>query len=246
VQDTARYVCLFRVRCISKKKKLKTKPRGLSPRANYIDRAAAACQKCLLLLVEGCRVVSATVPYGRSLCFLDQSCYFFFQVALQLYSRGWVDPDPEPPLLRKSGSTGNRTGTSGSVARTLPSRPQRPSRFISQAPNPHYVLALHCHLHMYVKVFCRTLLSLWSVFFSIVAFFLKRMSEIVATSDEPVTLARWIISMEHLPESLVKETRNGWSETRPNFTLSISNPVWIILGLIPCRCNEKPAISHIF
>jgi hypothetical protein len=27
-----------------------------------------------------------------------------------------VDPVPDPPLLRKSGSTGNRTLTSGSVA----------------------------------------------------------------------------------------------------------------------------------
>jgi hypothetical protein len=28
-----------------------------------------------------------------------------------------VDPVPDPLLLRKSGSAGNRTGTSGSVAR---------------------------------------------------------------------------------------------------------------------------------
>jgi hypothetical protein len=41
----------------------------------------------------------------------------FYQVAPQLYPRGWVDPVPDPLLLRKSGSTGNRTRTSGSVAR---------------------------------------------------------------------------------------------------------------------------------
>jgi hypothetical protein len=35
-----------------------------------------------------CHVVSVTDPYGRILDFLDQSCYFFFQVAPQLYSRG--------------------------------------------------------------------------------------------------------------------------------------------------------------
>jgi hypothetical protein len=35
----------------------------------------------------------------------------------QLYSRGWVDPVPDPLLLTKSGSAGNRTLTSGSVAR---------------------------------------------------------------------------------------------------------------------------------
>jgi hypothetical protein len=41
--------------------------------------------------------------------FLDRSRYFFFQVAPQLYSQGWVDPVPDPLLLRKSGSAGNRT-----------------------------------------------------------------------------------------------------------------------------------------
>jgi hypothetical protein len=69
-------------------------------------------------------------PYGRNLGFLDRRRYFFFQVAPQLYSRGWVDPvvywseflitDPEvrvrfpvlPDSLRSSGSgTGsNKTG----------------------------------------------------------------------------------------------------------------------------------------
>jgi hypothetical protein len=33
-------------------------------------------------------VVSAADPYGRNLCFLDRSRYYFFQVAPQLYSRG--------------------------------------------------------------------------------------------------------------------------------------------------------------
>jgi hypothetical protein len=47
-------------------------------------------------------------PYGSILGFLDQSRNFFFQVAYQLYSRGWVDPIPDPLLLRKSGSAGNR------------------------------------------------------------------------------------------------------------------------------------------
>ena len=47
--------------------KLKKKLRGLSPRANYTDRAAAAGRrsKCQLLRVEGCHVVSATGPHGR-------------------------------------------------------------------------------------------------------------------------------------------------------------------------------------
>jgi hypothetical protein len=39
-----------------------------------------------------CRVVSAADPYGRILRFLDQNRYYFFQLAPQLYSRGWVEP----------------------------------------------------------------------------------------------------------------------------------------------------------
>jgi hypothetical protein len=64
-----------------------------------------------------CHVVSVTDPYGRILGFLDRRRYFFFQIAPQLYSRGWVDPVPDPLLLRQSGSAGNRTRTSGSVTR---------------------------------------------------------------------------------------------------------------------------------
>jgi hypothetical protein len=56
------------------------------------------------------------ITYGRYLGFLDRIHYFFFQVAPQLYSRGSVNPVPGP-LLRKFGSAGNRTRTSGSVAR---------------------------------------------------------------------------------------------------------------------------------
>jgi hypothetical protein len=47
-------------------------------------------------------VVSVTVPYGRILGFLDRS--------------HWVDPVPDP-LLFFSGSAGNRTRASGSVAK---------------------------------------------------------------------------------------------------------------------------------
>jgi hypothetical protein len=39
----------------------------------------------------------------------------FLQVAPQLYSRGRVDPVPDPLLLRNSDSDENRTRTSGSV-----------------------------------------------------------------------------------------------------------------------------------
>jgi CBS-domain-containing membrane protein len=72
---------------MQKANKLKTKPRGLSPRANYTDRATAA--KLVPTFADrGCHVVSVTDPYGRILGFLDRSRYFLFQIAPQLYSRG--------------------------------------------------------------------------------------------------------------------------------------------------------------
>jgi hypothetical protein len=64
-----------------------------------------------------CHLVSMTDPYDRNLRFLDRNRYYFFQVAFQLYSRDWVDPVPDPLLLTKPGSSGNRTRTSGYVAR---------------------------------------------------------------------------------------------------------------------------------
>jgi hypothetical protein len=64
-----------------------------------------------------CHVVSATDPYGRILGFLEWCCYFFFHVVPQLYSRRWANPVPDSLLLRKSSSTGNRSRTSGFVAR---------------------------------------------------------------------------------------------------------------------------------
>jgi hypothetical protein len=97
---------------------LKTKLRGLSPRGNYTERATAACRRsfCLFLRIESC-VVSTIDHYIRILGFLDRISYLFFKVAPHLHSRGRVDPFRDPLLLRKFGSSGNRTRTSGSVAR---------------------------------------------------------------------------------------------------------------------------------
>jgi hypothetical protein len=97
----------------------KKKLRGRSPQANYTDRATAACRRnyCQPLRVEGVEWSAQRIPTTVNLRFLDRSRYFFIQVAPQLSSRGWVDPVPDPLLLRKSDRAGNRTGTFGSVAR---------------------------------------------------------------------------------------------------------------------------------
>jgi hypothetical protein len=55
---------------------LKTKLHGLSPRANYTDRAACRRSDCQFLRIEGCHVVSVTDPYGRILDLLDRNRYF--------------------------------------------------------------------------------------------------------------------------------------------------------------------------
>jgi hypothetical protein len=51
---------------------------GLSPRANYTDRATAACRPSDLPIFadRGYHVVSVTDTYGRILGFLDRSRYF--------------------------------------------------------------------------------------------------------------------------------------------------------------------------
>jgi hypothetical protein len=51
---------------------------GLSPRANYIDRATDACRRsdCQTFADRGCHVVSVTDPSGRILGFLDRRRYF--------------------------------------------------------------------------------------------------------------------------------------------------------------------------
>jgi hypothetical protein len=94
----------------------KTKIHGLSELYRLSDHRLSA--KLVPTFEDrGCHVVSVTDPYGRILAFLDRSSYFFFQVALQLYSWGWVDLVPDPLFLRKSGSVCNRTWTSVSVGR---------------------------------------------------------------------------------------------------------------------------------
>jgi hypothetical protein len=57
---------------------IKKKLHGLSPLANYTDRATASCRRsdCQLFADRRCHVVSVTDPYGLILGFLDRSRYF--------------------------------------------------------------------------------------------------------------------------------------------------------------------------
>jgi hypothetical protein len=64
-----------------------------------------------------CHVVTVTDLYSCILGFVDRRIYLFLQLAPELYSRDWVGPVSDPLLLRKSGSAGNRSRTSGSVTR---------------------------------------------------------------------------------------------------------------------------------
>jgi hypothetical protein len=73
---------------------------GLSPRANYSYRATAACRRsdCQLLRIEGATWSAWLIPrpYSR---FSKQEPLRFYHVAPELYSRGWVDPVPDPLLF---------------------------------------------------------------------------------------------------------------------------------------------------
>jgi hypothetical protein len=76
-------------RCSLKKKKKKNKtPRLESATELYRPRDFRLLAKLVPTSADrGCHVVTVTNLYGRILAFLDQSRYFFFQVAPQLYSR---------------------------------------------------------------------------------------------------------------------------------------------------------------
>jgi hypothetical protein len=80
-----------------------------SPQANYTDRATAACRwsECQLLRIGGVAWSAQLIPTDVNLSFLDRSRYFL-EISRQLFSCGRVDPVPDPLILRKTGSDGNR------------------------------------------------------------------------------------------------------------------------------------------
>jgi hypothetical protein len=58
---------------------------------------------------RGCRVVGATGSHGRHSRLSRPEPLIIHSNTSSIYSRGWVDPVPDPLLLKKSGSAGNRT-----------------------------------------------------------------------------------------------------------------------------------------
>jgi hypothetical protein len=89
----------------------KTNSVALSPQANYTDWATATCWRNLVptFVDRGVsRGQHGGSPMVINLSFLDQSRYFSFMQLLIYPHKGWVNPVPDPLLLRKSGSNGNR------------------------------------------------------------------------------------------------------------------------------------------
>jgi hypothetical protein len=90
----------------------KTNSVALRPQANYTDWATATCRRNLVPTS-----VDRGVSHGQcggshtviNLSILHRSRYFSFKLLLIYPHKGWVDPIPDPLLLRKPGSAGNRT-----------------------------------------------------------------------------------------------------------------------------------------
>jgi hypothetical protein len=85
---------------------------ALSPQVNYTDWVTATCRRNLVptFVDRGMsRSQGGGSPTVVNLCFLDRSRYFSFNYLLIYPHKGWVDPVPDPLLLRKCGSAGNRT-----------------------------------------------------------------------------------------------------------------------------------------
>jgi hypothetical protein len=82
-------------------KKNKNKLHGLSPRANYTYRATAASRRsdCQLLRIKGATWSAWRIPTAVFSRFSRQKPLLLYQVAPQSYSRGWVNPVPDPLLF---------------------------------------------------------------------------------------------------------------------------------------------------
>jgi hypothetical protein len=104
--------CQSRYRTTNENICYKTNSVALSPQANYTDWATATCRRNLVpnFVDRGVsRGQRGGFPTVVNLQFSRREPLLFFQVAPHLSPRSWVDPIPDPLLLRKFGSAGNRT-----------------------------------------------------------------------------------------------------------------------------------------
>jgi hypothetical protein len=87
---------------------IQTNAMAFSLQVNYSDWVTATGQQILVPNFVDRGVLCGQrggTPTAVNLSFLDWSHYLFFRVAPFLSSWGWVDPIPDPLLLRKFGST---------------------------------------------------------------------------------------------------------------------------------------------
>jgi hypothetical protein len=96
---------------------------------------------------RGCHAVIVTDPYGRILVSLVRSRYLFLQVAPQLYSRGWVDPVPDPLLKKNTVAPGIEPEPLDPWPGTLTTRPQNRLQLTQ-----HYLLFFS--IRFYVNFVC--------------------------------------------------------------------------------------------
>jgi hypothetical protein len=98
-----------------------TNSEAFSPQVNYTNWTTVTCRRLLMSPfadgVGGSRGQCCGRRTAVNLSYPDRSRHFFFQEASDTSSWGWVDPIPEPLLLRKSGSTGIEPETYGSAAK---------------------------------------------------------------------------------------------------------------------------------
>jgi hypothetical protein len=106
--------------------------RGLSPRANYTDRATATSRRswCQLFADRGCHVVSVTDPYGRILGFLNRSRSFSSKQLLNCTHKAEWTPFQTHYFSKNLVAPGIEAGPLHLWPGTLSTRPQRRSTVI--------------------------------------------------------------------------------------------------------------------
>jgi hypothetical protein len=106
------YLCVASISREWNLEQTKSNSAALSPQANYADWATVICRRNLVptFLDKGVsRGERGGSPAVVNLSFLDRIRYFSFKELLIHSQKGWVDPVPDPLLLRKSGRSENRT-----------------------------------------------------------------------------------------------------------------------------------------